>query len=99
MSEPPTAYAAPTVTLSDGRTLTLREPRATDLRGVKLLDLLQLEPAAAAPLVERVRRAGAPFAASDQAETLSPAQGCHAIEPLRVTRRHHQQQFRPARAQ
>ena len=42
------------VTLTDGRVVELREPTAGDLRGVKLLDLLQLDPAAAAPVVERV---------------------------------------------
>jgi hypothetical protein len=44
----------PTVTLSDGRTLTLRAPRAGQLRGVKLLDVLQLDTGACAPVLERI---------------------------------------------
>lgn len=43
-----------TVTLSSGREIVLREPMAGDLRGVKLLDLLQLDVSAAASVVERV---------------------------------------------
>lgn len=42
-----------TVTLSTGREITLREPKAGELRGVKLLDLLQLDAAAAALVVDR----------------------------------------------
>lgn len=42
-----------TVTLSDGREITLREPKAGELRGVKLLDLLQLDAGAAALVVDR----------------------------------------------
>ena len=42
-----------TVTLSTGRVVELREPKAGELRGVKLLDLLQMDPAAHAPVVER----------------------------------------------
>ena len=42
-----------TVTLSDGREITLREPKGGELRGIKLLDLLQLNTAAAALVVER----------------------------------------------
>lgn len=43
-----------TVTLSSGRAIDLREPMASDLRGVKVLDLLQLDIGAAAPVIERV---------------------------------------------
>ena len=43
-----------TVTLSSGRTIDLREPTAGELRGVKLLDLMQLDPGAAGVVVERV---------------------------------------------
>lgn len=42
------------VTLSTGLTLTLRPPTAGDLRGVKLLDVLQLDTGAHAPVVERI---------------------------------------------
>jgi hypothetical protein len=42
-----------TVTLSTGRVVELREPKAGELRGVKLLDLLQLDPAAHATVVDR----------------------------------------------
>lgn len=42
-----------TVTLSDGREITLLEPKAGELRGVKLLDLLQLDAGAAALVVDR----------------------------------------------
>jgi len=42
-----------TVTLSDGREITLREPKAGELRGIKILDLLQLDAGAAAMVVER----------------------------------------------
>lgn len=43
-----------TVTLSEGRAVELRAPKAGELRGVKLLDLLQLDPSAHAPVVERI---------------------------------------------
>jgi hypothetical protein len=43
-----------TVTLSTGRTLDLREPTAGELRGIKLLDVLQLDAGAHAALVERL---------------------------------------------
>lgn len=43
-----------TVTLSSGLALELREPTAGDLRGIKLLDVLQLDTAAHAPLLERL---------------------------------------------
>ena len=43
-----------TVSISDGRTVHLREPSAGELRGIKLLDVLQLDTAAHAPLVERI---------------------------------------------
>jgi len=42
------------VTLSDGRSIEIREPKASDLRGVKLLDVLQLDTGACAPVLERV---------------------------------------------
>jgi hypothetical protein len=42
-----------TVTLSTGCVLELREPKAGELRGIKLLDLLQLDAAAHAQVVER----------------------------------------------
>ena len=42
------------ITLSSGRLLELREPTAGELRGVKLLDVLQLDAGAHAPLVERL---------------------------------------------
>ena len=41
------------ITLSDGRCIALRSPTAGDLRGVKLLDVLQMDTAALAPVVER----------------------------------------------
>ena len=43
-----------TVTISTGRTLDLREPTAGELRGIKLLDVLQLDAGAHAALVERM---------------------------------------------
>ncbi|MCU0843162.1 MAG: phage tail assembly protein [Thiobacillaceae bacterium] len=43
-----------TVTLSTGRPLDLREPTAGELRGIKLLDVLQLDAGAHAALVERL---------------------------------------------
>lgn len=42
------------VTLSSGRILELREPTAGELRGIKLLDVLQLDAGAHAVLVERL---------------------------------------------
>lgn len=53
---PPAAAAVPEVTvpLPDGRSLTLHEPTAGELRGVALLDLLQLDTGAAAPAIERM---------------------------------------------
>ena len=42
------------VALSNGRSVELREPMASDLRGVKLLDVLQLDAGACAPVIERV---------------------------------------------
>lgn len=54
------------VTLSTGRVVEIREPTAGDLRGVKMLDLLQLDTGAAATVVERVSdlSAGEMFALS-----------------------------------
>ncbi|HYN76912.1 MAG TPA: phage tail assembly protein [Lamprocystis sp. (in: g-proteobacteria)] len=43
-----------TVTLSTGLAVELRAPTAGDLRGLKLLDVLQLDTGAHAPLVERI---------------------------------------------
>ena len=43
-----------TVTLSDGRLIALHEPKAVDLRGIKLLDVLQLDTAAHAPVLDRI---------------------------------------------
>ena len=43
-----------TVTLADGRVITLRAPTAGDLRGIKLLDVLQLEAGAHAALLPRL---------------------------------------------
>jgi hypothetical protein len=54
------AAADPVVVLSDGRTLTLREPTAGELRGVKLLDVLQLDPAAHAAVIPRICELTAP---------------------------------------
>lgn len=51
---PTTDLKSATVTLADGRQITLREPRAGELRGVKLLDVLQLDTAAHAVVIERV---------------------------------------------
>lgn len=42
------------VTLSTGRVVALRAPTAAELRGVKLLDLLQLDVSAHAQVVERI---------------------------------------------
>lgn len=42
------------ITLSSGRILELREPTAGELRGIKLLDVLQLDAGAHAVLVERI---------------------------------------------
>jgi hypothetical protein len=42
------------VVLSNGKSIELREPMASDLRGVKLLDVLQLDAGACAPVIERV---------------------------------------------
>lgn len=42
------------VTLSDGREIELREPMAGELRGIKLLDVLQLDVSAHAELVPRI---------------------------------------------
>jgi len=42
------------VTLNTGRILELREPTAGELRGIKLLDVLQLDAGAHAALVERI---------------------------------------------
>jgi hypothetical protein len=43
-----------TVTLADGRVFTLRPPTAGALRGIKLLDVLQLEAGAHATLLPRI---------------------------------------------
>ena len=43
-----------TITLSSGRVVDLRAPTAGELRGLKLLDVLQLDTGAHAPLVERI---------------------------------------------
>lgn len=50
----PTEPPPVTVTLSDGRVITLREPKAGELRGIKLVDVLQMDAAAHAPLVDRI---------------------------------------------
>lgn len=42
------------VRLSDGRTVTLREPMTGELRGIKLLEVLQMDPAAHAELIPRI---------------------------------------------
>lgn len=42
------------VTLSTGKRVALRAPTAGDLRGIKLLDVLQLDTAAHAVVIERV---------------------------------------------
>lgn len=54
MTETALPVTSSTVTLTDGRTLTLREPRAGELRGVKLLEVLQLEVHACALVLERI---------------------------------------------
>lgn len=48
------APADPFVTLTSGRKIHLREPTAGELRGVKLLDVLQLDTAAHAVVIERI---------------------------------------------
>lgn len=41
-------------TLKNGRTVELREPSAGELRGIKLLDVLQLDAGAHADLIPRI---------------------------------------------
>jgi hypothetical protein len=43
-----------TVTLSDGRKIEIRKPKAGELRGVKLLDVVQFELSAIGQVVPRV---------------------------------------------
>jgi len=43
-----------TITLSDGTEVIIRAPLAGDLRGLNLLDVLQLNPTAHAQLLERI---------------------------------------------
>jgi hypothetical protein len=57
---PQDAAPEPVVVLSDGRTITLREPTAGELRGVKLLDVLQLDTAAHAAVIPRICELTAP---------------------------------------
>lgn len=42
------------VALSDARVVELRAPTAGELRGIKLLDVLQLDPGAHAVIIDRV---------------------------------------------
>lgn len=48
------ASAERSVTLRDGKRVTLREPTAGELRGIKLLDVLQMDAAAHAELIPRL---------------------------------------------
>lgn len=45
---------APSVTLRSGRIITLREPTAGELRGIKLLDVLQMDSGAHAEIIPRI---------------------------------------------
>lgn len=75
MSETTTTAAATLpggVTLSDGRVIHLREPSAGELRGVKLLDVLQLDTAAHAAVIERISELSAlEFYALKSADTMA----------------------------
>lgn len=50
----PADAGASVVTLANGRKIHLREPTAGELRGVKLLDVLQLDTAVHAVVIERI---------------------------------------------